>query len=1005
MTPGDEITTPTIHEKRPFYKKIAGGVSDTSEGGLEKIILDDMVDRGWRVGLPKDYDREYCVDLIKLSEFLSDTQPKIAAELLLDSDNPTRRKFFARLEKEIGSRGVVDVIRRGIKFDQHEIELFYGTPSPGNAKSAELFACNRFSVTRQLRYSLDDSARALDLGIFVNGLPIATFELKNNLTNQNVDDAIAQYSDPRQRNPKERLFAFGRCIVHFAVDDQQVKMCTELKGKKSWFLPFDQGWNDGAGNPPNPNGLKTDYLWKKILSPESTTNIIENYAQIVVEKNKKTGQKTRKQIFPRYHQLDLVRGILDDVKERGVGKRYLLQHSAGSGKSNSIAWLAHQLIGLRGGKGETSDPEIFDTVIVITDRTILDQQIDATIRQFMQVGSTVGHAKRSGDLRKFIESGKKIIISTVQKFPFILDEIGDSHRGRKFALIIDEAHSSQGGKVAAAVNEAISDPEDTINDALEKRMAARKMVTNASYFAFTATPKNRTLEMFGDAFPGPTDPVNGGKIKHRPFHTYTMKQAIDEGFIIDVLKYYTPVASYYRLEAVVEDDPMFDRKRAQKKLRKYVERHDHAIRLKAEIMVDHFQDYVLAPRKIGGEARAMVICSGIPEAVKYYRCIKSYLEELKSPHRPIVAFSGETNVEDQMMTESQLNGFPSDEIAEKIQEHPYRFLVCADKFQTGYDEPLLHTMYVDKKLSGVQAVQTLSRLNRCHPNKRNAFVLDFYNNAETVTEAFSDYYRTTLLSEETDQNKLHDLQRELEDAQVFTEEQVDTLVERYLAGQRRDTLDPLLDPCEAIYKTQLDEDEQVDFKGKAKAFVRTYDFLASILPYSNASWEKLSIFLTMLVRKLPAPTEEDLSKGILDAINMDSYRVEKQERLKIMLGDEDAEIDPSPTGGGGAKPQPELVRLSEILQTFNEQFGTLFTDADRIFRRIKEDVAPAVEKDEAYQNAKTNTPGKARLELTAAVKKAMGPMLRDDTEFYKQFVQNDSFRRFVTDFVAELITE
>jgi type I restriction enzyme R subunit len=989
-----------VHEKGPFYKKIAGGVSDTSEGGLEKIIFDDMVDRGWRAGDAKDYDREYCVDLAKLRDFLNTTQPKIAEELLLDTDNPTRRKFLARLEKEIGSRGVIDVIRRGIKVDQHDIELFYGTPSPGNAKSAELFAGNRFSVTRQLRYSLDESGRSLDMGSFVNGLPIATFELKNNLTNQDVDDAVAQYSDPRRRNPKERLFAFGRCIVHFAVDDQQVKMCTELKGKKSWFLPFDQGWNDGAGNPPNPNGLKTDYLWKKILTPESTTNIIENYAQIVVEKNKKTGQKTRKQIFPRYHQLNLVRSLLDNVQERGVGRRYLLQHSAGSGKSNSIAWLAHQLIGLRGGKGEASDPELFDTVIVITDRRILDQQIDATIRQFMQVGSTVGHAKRSGDLRKFIESGKKIIISTVQKFPFILDEIGDSHRGRKFALIIDEAHSSQGGKVAAAVNEAISDPEDTINDALEKRMAARKMVANASYFAFTATPKNRTLEMFGDAFPGPE-----GKTKHRPFHTYTMKQAIDEGFIIDVLKYYTPVASFYRLEAVVETDPMFDRKRAQKKLRKYVERHDHAIRLKAEIMVDHFQQYVLALRKIGGEARAMVICSGIPEAVKYYRSMKSYLEEIKSPYKAIVAFSGETDVEGQMMTESQLNGFPSDEIAEKVPEHPYRFLVCADKFQTGYDEPLLHTMYVDKKLSGVQAVQTLSRLNRSHPNKRNAFVLDFYNNAETVTEAFSDYYRTTLLSEETDQNKLHDLQRELEDAQVFTQEQVDTLVERYLAGERRDTLDPLLDPCEAIYKTTLDEDGQVDFKGKAKAFVRTYDFLASILPYSNGSWEKLSIFLTMLVRKLPAPKEEDLSKGILDAINMDSYRVEKQERLKIMLSDEDAEIDPPPTGGGGTKPQPELVRLSEILQTFNEQFGTLFTDADRIFRRIKEDVAPAVEKDEAYQNAKTNTPGKSRLELTAAVKKAMGPMLRDDTEFYKQYVQNDSFKRFVNDFVAELISE
>ncbi|MBP86246.1 MAG: DEAD/DEAH box helicase [Planctomycetaceae bacterium] len=989
----DEIpaSASTANEEEPTLRS-AARVSDTTEGGLEKIIFDDMLARGWKAGDWHDYDREACIDLVKLTTFLVATQPDVAAELQLQTDNPTRRAFLARMEKEIAARGVIDILRHGVKHQKHSIDLFYGTPTPGNTTAAARYAENRFSVTRQLHYSLDESKLSLDLAIFINGLPVATFELKNSLTKQTVDDAIKQYCN--DRDPRERLFAFGRCIVHFAVDDAQVMMCTHLKGKKSWFLPFNRGHNDGAGNPPNPYGLKTDYLWKKTLTPEGLTNILENYAQIVEEKNRKTGKKTLKQVFPRYHQLDLVRVVLADVRERGPGKRYLIQHSAGSGKSNSIAWLAHQLIGLR--KGEQP---IFDSIVVITDRRLLDQQIDATIRQFMQVGATVGHARHSGDLRKFIESGKKIIISTVQKFPFVLDEIGDQHRGRNFAIIIDEAHSSQGGKASAAMSEALSDPEDAINDALEKRMAARKMLTNASYFAFTATPKNRTLEMFGDAFPG-----EEGKIKHRPFHSYTMKQAIEEQFIIDVLKYYTPVDSYYKLEAIVDDDPMFDRKRAQKKLRKYVERHDHAIRLKAEIMVDHFLQYVLAPRKIGGEARAMVICAGIPEAVLYYRAIQSYLKEIKSPHRAIVAFSGETDVEGTMMTEAQLNGFPSDEIADQIQEHPYRFLVCADKFQTGYDEPLLHSMYVDKRLSGVQAVQTLSRLNRAHPDKRTAFVLDFYNNADSVKEAFSDYYRTTLLSEETDQNKLHDLQRALNDAQVYSQDQIDLLVERYLTGERRDTLDPLLDPCVAVYKTSLDEDGQVDFKGKAKAFVRTYDFLASILPFNNASWEKLSIFLTMLVRKLPAPEEEDLSKGILDAINMDSYRVEKQERLKIMLGDEDAEIDPAPTGGGGRKPEPEMVRLSEILQSFNEQFGTLFADADRIFNRIKDDVAPAVEKDEAYKNAKQNTPSKARLELAAAVKKAMGPMLRDDTEFYKQFVQNDSFKRFVTDFVAELIS-
>ena len=984
----------SVSEKLQSYANDSIRPSDTSEGGLEAIIFEDMLARGWLAGDRHDYDRQHCVNLAKLKAFLDATQPEVADELKLDSDNPTRRAFLARLEKEVAARGVVDVLRHGVKHQKYSIDLFYGTPSPGNATAAAKYAENRFSVTRQLHFSLDDSKLSLDLAIFINGLPVATFELKNSLTKQNVEHAIRQYCN--DRDPRERLFGFGRCMVHFAIDDSQVMMCTHLKGNKSWFLPFNKGHNDGAGNPPNPNGLKTDYLWKQILTPLSLTNILENYAQIIEEKNLKTGKKTLKQVFPRYHQLDLVQTVLSDVATRGVGKRYLIQHSAGSGKSNSIAWLAHQLIGL-----QKDSKQIFDSIIVITDRRILDQQIDATIRQFMQVGSTVGHAKHSGDLRKFIEASKKIIISTVQKFPFVLEEIGDQHRGRNFGIIIDEAHSSQSGKAAAAVSEALSDPEDTINDALEKRMAARKMLTNASYFAFTATPKNRTLEMFGDAIPG-----NEGRIKHKPFHTYTMKQAIEEKFIIDVLENYTPVNSWYKLEKVVDDDPMFDKKKARKKLRKYVESHDHAVGLKAEIIVDHFNEFVIAPRKIGGEARAMVICSSIPRAVQYYLAIKKYLQEIKSPYQAIVAFSGEADVDGVAMTESQLNGFPSDEIADRIQEHPYRLLVCANKFQTGYDEPLLHTMYVDKELAGVQAVQTLSRLNRAHPDKNSAFVLDFQNNAEQIVEAFSNYYRTTILSEETDQNKLHDLKRDLDDAHVYSQEQVDQLVDRYLAGERRDTLDPFLDSCKDIYVTKLDEDSQVAFKGNAKAFVRTYDFLASILPYSNPAWEKLSIFLSILIQKLPAPVEEDLSKGILDAIDMDSYRVEKQQRMNLMLTDSDAEIDPLPVGGGGGHgPEPELVRLSEILKTFNEQFGTLFTDADRIFRRIKEDVFPAVSQDPAYQNAVANTPEKARLELTAAVKKAMGPMLKDDTEFYKQFVQNESFKQFVVTFVDQLLSD
>lgn len=496
--------------------------TDTSEAGLESLIVSDMVATGWMRGDPKDFDRAWSLDMVQLRAFIETTQPKLAGSLDMASDSPTRRAFLSRLSNELNKRGVIDVLRKGIEHGPHHVTLFYGIASEGNAKAAELFAANRFSVTRQLRYSQDETRRALDLCLFLNGLPIASFELKNNLTKQTVEDAIEQYR--RDRDPREQLFAHGRCVVHFAVDDSEVRMCTELKGKASWFLPFNQGWNDGAGNPPNPNGLKTDYLWKQILTPARLTDILLNYAQIVEEKNRKTGKKTRKQIFPRYHQLDVVRQLLAKVELDGAGKRYLIQHSAGSGKSNSIAWLAHQLVGAR-----KNGKEIFDSIIVITDRRILDEQIEETIKGFSQVSATVGHAEHSGDLRRFIESGKKIIISTVQKFPFILDEIGDEHRNRAFAILIDEAHSSQGGRTSAALSEALAktdtDPEDLVNDALEQRMAARKLLANASYFAFTATPKNKTLEMFGVPEPQPD-----GKIKHRPFHSYTMKQAIQEKF-------------------------------------------------------------------------------------------------------------------------------------------------------------------------------------------------------------------------------------------------------------------------------------------------------------------------------------------------------------------------------------------------------------------------------------------------------------------------------------------
>ena len=647
---------------------------------------------------------------------------------------------------------------------------------------------------------------------------------------------------------------------------------------------------------------------------------------------------------------------------------------------------------------------VFDSIVVVTDRRILDRQIGETIGQYAQVRATVGKASRAGDLRRFIESGKKIIVSTVQKFPFILDEIGDGQRNRRFAIIIDEAHSSQGGKTSAAMSGTLSEAgkveeDETYEDRINRIMESRRLLPNASYFAFTATPKNKTLELYGER-----DPQADGSVKHCAFHAYTMKQAVQEGFILDVLEHFTPVASYYRLARTVEDDPEFDARKAHRKLRRFVEGHDHAIRLKAEIMVDHFHEQVLARARIGGHARAMVVTNRIERAIQYFHAISDYLRERKSQYCAIVAFSGEHEYGGANVTEASLNGFPSRDIADRIREDPYRFLVCADKFQTGYDEPLLHTMYVDKPLSGIKAVQTLSRLNRAHPKKHDAFVLDFQNDSDTIREAFADYYRGTVLADETDPDKLHDLQAELDGARVYTTEQVEDLARRFVNGEERDRLDPILDACVAAYKEDLDEDGQVAFKGNAKAFVRTYGFLSCVLPYTRVAWEERSIFLDLLIPKLPSPREDDLSRGILEAIDMESYRVEKQAAQSIRLPDDDAEIDPVPTAGGGGRPEPEVDRLSNILRVFNEHFGDIpWEDADRVRQLITETIPSRVADDRAFRNARRNSDEQnARIEHDKALLRVMTSVMKDDAELFKQFMDNDGFKRWMADTVFGL---
>ena len=973
--------------------------TNTKESGLEALIVKWLVDQnGYEQGTNADYNREYAVDETRLFRFLQDTQPDALEKLGVFKFDMKKKQFLNRLQGEIAKRGIIDVLRNGVKIYPANLIMFYLTPTENNAKAKEMFEKNIFSVTRQLQYSMDATRLALDICLFINGLPVITFELKNQLTKQDVDDAVEQYKT--DRDPRELLFQFKRCMVHFAVDDARIKFCTKLDGKSSWFLPFDKGYNDGAGNPPNPDGLMTDYLWKDILIKLKLSRIIENYAQVVVEEDPETKKKSVKQIFPRYHQLDCVEKLLADVKENGIGKRYLIQHSAGSGKSNSISWLAHQLIGL-----EQDGHPMIDSVLVVTDRRILDKQIRDNIKQFMQVANTVAWAEHSGDLRKAIQDGKRIIITTIEKFPYVVPDIGASHKQNRFAVIIDEAHSGQSGRNSAQMNLALSglasedemDNEDKINAMME----GRKLLTNASYFAFTATPKNKTLETFGVPY------QDGDDVKHRPFHVYTMKQAIQEGFILDVLKYYTPIASYYKLMKTVQDDPMFDKKRAQKKLRSFVESDSYTIAQKAEMMVEHFHEQVISKGKIGGQARAMVVSSSIPRCIEYYYAINKCLANRHSPYKAIVAFSGEHKYQGQepALTSAAMNGFPDAKIPATFKTDPYRLLIVADMFQTGFDEPLLHTMYVDKMLYDIRAVQTLSRLNRCHPQKHDTFVLDFYNKPAMIEEAFSRYYRTTLLSGETDPNKLYDLIATMEDYRVYSESHVEKLVDLYLNGAERDRLDPILDACAAIYK-DLDTEDQIKFKSAAKAFCRTYGFLGAILPYGNADWERLSIFLNLLIPKLPSPRDDDFSEGILDVIDLDSYRLEAQECMSIKLEDADSEVPPVPAGKTGHIVNPEMDLLSIILNDFNDMFGNInWNDADNVRRQILE-IPDMVAKDERYQNAMKNSDEQnARMESERALQQVIFAIMADNMELFKQFQDNPSFKKWLSDLVFNMTYE
>lgn len=962
-------------------------ISETT--GLEKnLIVAHLRDvNGYNEGTTAEYDKTYALLPERVEAFIRRTQPEKAEELRIFDTASERAKFFARLRDEVTKCGVVQVLRKGFRYVTLHFDLYYPLPSELNPTAKKLYEDNDFTVIRQLYYS-SDSRNSIDVVLFLNGLPIVTMELKNHLTHQTVDNAIAQYQN--DRDPKDLLFRPKRCAVHLAVDDTDIFMCSKLSGKSSWFLPFNKGNNGGKGNPVNPNGLRTAYLWEEVLTKQSLSNIIEDFAQVIETKNDTTGKTDSKVIWPRYHQLEVVRQLLKATKEKGVGHRYLIQHSAGSGKSNSITWLAYQLVGLL-----KENQPVVDSVIVVTDRVNLDKQIRDNIRSFQKLSNVVAWADSSETLATALKGGKKIIITIVHKFPFILDAIGTTLKNSRFAIIIDEAHSSQTGSMSAKMNIGVSgnasDEEEDLEDKIAKIVAGRKMASNANYYAFTATPKNKTLEMFGT----PQAPDAEGNVQHVPFHTYSMKQAIEEGFIMDVLQHYTPYQSFYKVVRSIEDDPEFDKKQASAKIRAWVEAQPQTIEEKARIIVEHFHECVINKGKVGGAARAMVVTSSIIRAIDFYYAISAKLRDRNSPFKAVVAFSGDKEYKGRQVTEAIVNGFPSSEIETRMGQDPYRILIVADKFQTGYDQPLLHTMYVDKVLSDVKAVQTLSRLNRCHPKKRDTFVLDFTGNSELVAEAFQKYYKTTNLNRETDPNKLNDLLAKIDEYDLYTMDEVEELNRIYFSEHDRSLLDPLLDTAADRFK-ELDDDGKIDCKSAIKNYNRIYPFIAAVIPHSSPYWEKMYVYLHLLAAKLPRIPREDWTEGLLEAINFDQYRSIKQAEAQFQMQNEDAGIDPVPVGNGGGQREPDFDLLSNILEEFNTTFGGIeWEHPEEVIEQIRT-LPDRLANNANFTNAvKRSDEMNAEIVSSNALYEIVVSLLNEKAEFARHYLDNHQFRAFV----------
>ncbi len=885
---------------------------------------------GYQLGYHQDFNPRFAIDEKKFWAFLENTQTKEVEKLRRKSrgTDEWQRKILERLDRMIRTKGLLHLLKKGLGVDDASFTLMYPAPLASSAdRVKQQFMSNIFSATRQVHYSLDNPNEAIDLVLFINGLAFATLELKNPWTGQ-----TARFHGQKQyrtaRDIHQPLLQFGRCLVHMAVDTDEVYMTTKLSGKSTFFLPFNKGHNSGAGNPPNKGGHKSAYLWEAVFSKASIADIIEHFVRL--SGRVKDPLKKRTLFFPRYHQMDVVRKLITHAARNGVGVTYLIQHSAGSGKSNSITWAAFQLIEtypenltIHGAKG--LEQPLFDSVIVVTDRRLLDRQLRETIREFSEVKNIIAPAYRSCDLKTALEQGKKIIITTIQKFPLILDGIGDLSQ-KNFAVIIDEAHSSQSGSAHDNMNRAMgaTDNEDEevmdAQDKIIKAMAERKMRTNASYFAFTATPKNTTLEKFG------TKNEDGG---FKPFHLYSMKQAIEEGFILDVLANYTTYKSYYEIQKSVQDNPLFDNKKAQKKLRAYVERHQQTINIKAEIILEHFIPQVVNPKKLKGKAKGMVITQNIETAIRYYKAITQLVNQKGNPFKILIAFSGHKAVDGIEYTESLMNGFSENDTRERFDADEYRLLVVANKYLTGFDQPKLTAMYVDKKLQNVLAVQALSRLNRSAPDlgkkTEDLFILDFFNSVDDIKTGFDVFYTATSLSQATDVNVLHELKESLDAEGVYEWQEVEDFVERYFNNADAQELSPMIDTAAARFNAglELEDEDKADFKIKAKQFVKIYGQMASIMPYEIVIWEKLFWFLKFLIPKLIVkdPKADEID-ALLNSVDLSSYGLQRMKlNHSIQLDEAETEVEPqNPNPRSAHGGETDHDPLDEIIRHFNEHW-------------------------------------------------------------------------------------